>query len=215
MCVPFIGQAMNPVEFGQNDLASMAALDWVRNALQGSTDLRTKLRRRYGDYASIIEPFQSKPGLIAAKGIERELRRLTELFTRVAGLIGAYIGSPVDSKMMKIHTTIQRAAAWKDVEKELNEIDVAVMRQLTFMKLKGALISSETKVLQRADDKVNRVTSSVVNMRPSIVPDIGFSTAGARAVSLNYWSRLPPKKLWATSLTQRISFISASPLAPL
>lgn len=84
---------------------ALAPLQRVHGAIQGAADLKTNLRRRYGDYASIIESLKSKPDVIATTGIERELCRLTELFTRVADLIGEYTAVPSDGNLAKVNIT--------------------------------------------------------------------------------------------------------------
>lgn len=105
----------------------------ARDVVQGATDLKTNLRRRYGDYSSVLEQLKSKPQVIIDNEIERELRRLTELFTRVAGLIGEYTAAPADDKATKFTIKTKRAADYEDVNKELEEIDREVMRQLAIM----------------------------------------------------------------------------------
>ena len=157
---------MDPVALVQDSLQR------ARDAIQGVTDLKTTLRQRYGDYSSVIEPLKSKPDVIATTEIGRELRRLTELFTRVAGLLGKYTAAPADGRLTKFNLKAKRAADWEDVSKELDEIDADVMRQLAIMNLKGAISTSEMKVLQGVDEKVDRLTYLVNEMRPPSLPDM-------------------------------------------
>lgn len=64
----------------------MALLRKIPEAVQGAVDLKRTLRERYCDYASILEPLESNPDVVAAKGITPELKRLNELFSQVAGV---------------------------------------------------------------------------------------------------------------------------------
>lgn len=133
---PYVWQKMDPVALVQGALAH---LQRARDAIQGGTELKTTLRQRYGDYSSIIKSLKSKPEVIAATKSERELLRLSELFTRVADLIGEYTAAPGDSKAKKASIKAKRAADWENVNKELHEIDADVMRQLGIMSLNGVV----------------------------------------------------------------------------
>ena len=165
------------------------ALQRARDAIQGAPDLKTSLRRRYGDYSSVIESLKNKPDIIATNDIERELRRLTELFTRVANLLGEYTSAPADGTMRKLNIHTKRAADHEKVNTELNEIDADVKRQLAIMNLKGAISSSEMEVLQDVDEKVDRLTSLVEKMRPPGLPDKAALPAGALALPRSYVER--------------------------
>lgn len=119
---------MDLVTFGREGLQR------ARDAAQ--QDLKTNLRRQYGDYSSVIEHLKNKDDFIAANEIEREHRRLREFYTRVAGLNGEYTAAPGDSNMKKCLIKSKRAADHDKVNKELNEIDREAMRQLAIMNLK-------------------------------------------------------------------------------
>eukprot|EP00752_Nemacystus_decipiens_P011090 g9854.t1 len=165
------------------------ALQRARDAIQGAPDLKISLRRRYGDYSSVIESLRNKPDIIATNDIERELRRLTELFTRVANLLGEYTAAPADGTMRKFNIHTKRAADHEEVNNELNEIDADVKRQLAIMNAKGALSSSEMEVLQRVEEKVDHLASLVGKMRPPSLPDKAAVPAGALALPRSYVKR--------------------------
>eukprot|EP00752_Nemacystus_decipiens_P013900 g12339.t1 len=177
---------MDPVGLAQG---ALAPLQRILDAIQGVTDVKTTLRQRYGDYSSIIESLKSKPDVITATKSERELLRLTELFTRVAGLIGEYTPAPGDSKVKKASIKAKRAADWESVNKELQSIDDDVMRQLGSMSLKGIIASSEMKDLQRVDEKVGRLISLVEDVRPPSLPDMAAVPAGALVLPHSYVER--------------------------
>eukprot|EP00903_Cladosiphon_okamuranus_P016211 g14959.t1 len=119
----------------------------------------------------------------------RELRRLTELFTRVADLIGEYTAAPADGRLTKINIKAKRAAYYEDVNKELDEIDREVMRQLAIMNLKGAITSSEMEILRGVEKKIDHITSLVNEMRPPSLPDMASIPAGALALPHSYVDR--------------------------
>lgn len=168
---------------------ALAPLQRARDAIQGVTDLKTTLRQRYGDYSSILERLKSKPEVITANEIERELRRLTKLFTRVADLIGEYTAAPADGRLTKGNIKAKRAADYKDVSKELDEIDIEVMRQLAIMNLTGAISTAEMEVLQGVDEKVGRLTFLVDDLRPPSLPDMAAVPAGALDLPRSYVER--------------------------
>eukprot|EP00752_Nemacystus_decipiens_P014746 g13130.t2 len=168
---------------------ALAPLRRARDAIQGATDLKTNLRRRYGDYSSIIERLKENPEVVSANEIERELRRLTELFTEVADLLGEYTAAPADGKLTKFNLKVKRAAGYEDVNKQLDEIDREVMRQLEIMNVKGAISASEMGILQGVDEKIDRLTSLVNGMRPPSLPDLAAVPAGAVALPHGYVER--------------------------
>ena len=167
---------MDPVGLVQD---ALAPLQRARDAIQGMTDLKTNLRRRYGDYSSVIERLKGKPEVIAANKIERELIRLTELFTTVADLLGKYTAAPADGSLTKFSLKVKRAADYAEVNKELDKIDHEVMCQLAIMNLKGAISMSEMEVLQGVDEKVGRLISLINDLRPPSLPDMASVPAGA------------------------------------
>eukprot|EP00903_Cladosiphon_okamuranus_P012113 g11365.t2 len=167
---------MDPVALVEG---ALAPLQKARDAIQGVSDLKTNLRRRYGDYSSIVEQLKIKPEVISANEMERELRRLTELFTKVADLLGEYTAAPADGRWTKLNLKAKRAADYKDVSKELDKIDREVMRQLEIMSLKGAISSSDMKVLQGVDEKVDHLSILVNEMRPPTLPDLAAVPLGA------------------------------------
>ena len=180
----------------------LAPLRKACDAMQGVEDLKTDLRRRYGDYSSIMEPLKSKPDVVAANKVERELRRLTELFGRVSYLIGVYTATPADGRLMKINIKAKRAVYWEKVKKELDEIDREVMRQLAIMNLKGVISSSDMKVLQGVDEKVDRLTSLVNEMRPPSLPGMAAIPAGVLALPRNYVERSGARDIMDDLLNQ-------------
>lgn len=184
--VPFVGQEMDPVGLVQR---ALGPLQKARDAIQGATDLKTNLTRRYGDYSSILETLKSEPGVITDNQIDRELRRLVELFTRVADLIGEYAPAPADGKLTKISIKAKRAAEYKEVEKELEEIDRDVMRQMAIMTLKGAISSLEMGVLQGVDEKVDRLTAVMSEWRRPSLTDMAAVPAGTLALPRSYVER--------------------------
>eukprot|EP00903_Cladosiphon_okamuranus_P006980 g6793.t1 len=111
---------MDPVGLVQDALAPLRR---AGDAIQAVTDLKIKLRQRYGDYSSILESLESKPDVVTATVIERELRQLTELFTMVEDLIGGYTAAPADGRFAKLNFKTKRAACRDDVNKKLEEID--------------------------------------------------------------------------------------------
>lgn len=130
-----------------------------------------------------MESLQNKT-LVPVDEIERELRRLTDLFTRVADLIGEYTAAP-DVKLTKIYMEA-KGAEIHDLVKVFNEIDREVMRQLAIMNLKGAISSSEMMVLQGVDEKVDRLYSLVNEMRNLALPDMAAVPEGALDLPRSY-----------------------------
>lgn len=127
---------------------ALAPLQRIRYTIQRGNHIKMNLRRRYDDYCSMIEHLESKPEVIAANEIEREFRRLIELFTRFADLLTEYTAAPGDSKARKFSIKTKWAADWENVKTELDEIHADVMYQLELIRLKGAFRSSTTEVLQ-------------------------------------------------------------------
>lgn len=143
----------------------------VVDAVKAALNVKTNLRRRYGDYSSVIEHLKNKSDLSATIDISREVDRLGNLFKEVANLIGEYTAAPGDRRLTKLGIKIKRAVRWEDVEKELNDIDRETMRQLAIMNLKGALSSSEMKVPWGVDQKVDNRKSLVSEKCPPSLPD--------------------------------------------
>ncbi|CAN0095071.1 unnamed protein product [Ectocarpus sp. 8 AP-2014] len=167
---------------------ALAPLRRARDATEGVTDLKTSLRRRYGDYSSIMESLKSNHDVVAATKSERELMRLTELFTRVADLIGEYTAAPGDGRFTKFNVKSKRAADWENVKKELDEIDCEVMRQLEIMNLKGAFSSSEMELLEGVYARVDQLTSLVEDTRPPNLSEIADANRlGPTLTEDDYW----------------------------
>lgn len=117
----------------------VAPLRKIQDAVNGCRDVKTIMRRRYGDYWSAIEPLQSNPSVVSEKKIERELERLKELFENFATLLGTYTAAPGDSRGTKTSISTARAADYKKIEEELKAIDVDVTRQLNIISVKTLL----------------------------------------------------------------------------
>ena len=177
---------------GQNmDALGLAwdSLQRARDAVEGVPDLKTKLRERYGDYSSVLENLKSKPDVIAANGGDRELRRLTGLFTRVADLLGEYTAAPGDSKAKKTNIIAKRAAYHEKVSGELQEIDTDVMRQLTIMNLMGVVSSSEMDILKGVNKKIDHLTSIFDEIRPLRLPAMAAVPVGPLKLPPSYINR--------------------------
>ena len=194
MFVSCVCQAMDPMWLVQG---ALSPLQRARDAIQGAPDLTTNVKRRYSEYLSIIEQLKSKPDVVTAN--EGELLRLTELFTRVADLIDEYTVAPADSTVRKGHKKLRDynveakkeadRADWDDVKKELDELDVDVMRQLAIMNIKGAITSSEMEILQGTDEKIDSLASLVDGMRPPSLPDMAAVPTGALSLPPSYVER--------------------------
>eukprot|EP00903_Cladosiphon_okamuranus_P016596 g15309.t1 len=167
----------------------LAPLRRVRDAIQGATDLKPNLRQRYGDYSSIMDALKRKPEAVAANEVGRELRRLTELFTRVAELLGEYTAAPADGSLTKGNIKAKRATDYKDVNEELDKIDREVMRQLAIMNLTGVISTSQSEILQIVDEKIDRLTSLVNDEGPPSLPERAAVPAGALALPSSYVER--------------------------
>eukprot|EP00903_Cladosiphon_okamuranus_P018131 g16686.t1 len=168
---------------------ALAPLRRAHDAIQGAKDLKTNMGQRYGDYSYILEALKSKPKAVTGNEIGRELRRLTEFFTRVAELLEEYTAAPADGSLTKGNIKAKRATDYKEVNKELDEIDREVIRQLAIMNLKGAISTSEMEVVQGVDEKVDRPTSLVNDMRPPSLPEMASVPAGALVLPHSYVER--------------------------
>ena len=180
----------------------LTPLQRARDAINGVTDVKASLRLRYADYTSIIQPLKRKPDVIATTEIKREVEQLAVLFTRVADLIDKYTAAPTDGRLAKINIKAKRAAYWQDVEKELEEIDADVMRQLATMNLKGAISSSEISLEMKAlleqikalladmsFPSLDPIKKLLDEMRPPGLPDMAAVPAGAQKLPPSYVER--------------------------
>lgn len=142
--------------------------------------------------------------MIAATKSEHDLRRPPEPIAIVAALIGEYTSVPADGRLTKNNIKAKRAAEHEKVNKELNEIDADVMRQLATMNLMGAISSSEIEVLQGVDEKVDRLSFLVNQLRPQACRAWPLYPQGRLPCRAATWSGLVSNELWATS-SARIS----------
>lgn len=159
------------------------------NALKGIEELKTTLRRRYGDYSSVIETLGKHPEIVTSKEIERELERLTELFTTVADLIGEYTAAPGDGILKKFNIKAKRAAWQDNVNDELDIIDVEVMRQLSIISLKEAISVQEIELLRSLGASVDHVASLVQQLIPPSLPVLARVPDGAVTLPKPYVKR--------------------------
>lgn len=94
--------------------ASLSPLQRIRAAFKGMTSVKADLKQRYDDYTSILDRLKGSSRVVADFKVEHEVKRLTELFTRVDNLIVEFIERR-DGPFTEFNKKAKRAANWDGI----------------------------------------------------------------------------------------------------